>query len=110
MELVKTYERMRHAFPGTALPAQVVVKAPNVKTPTMQAAISDLERKAIASGGMDEPITVDINADATVANITVPITGTGTDANSNAAVTELRNEIVPATVGAVPTPPPESPG
>jgi uncharacterized membrane protein YdfJ with MMPL/SSD domain len=102
MELVKTYDRMQDAFPGTALPAQVVVKAPNVKTPAVREAIAGLERRAIASGRMDEPITVDINDDATVANITVPITGTGTDASSDAALAELRNKIVPATVGALP--------
>ena len=33
---------------------------------------------------MHEPITVDVNKDATVANITVPIAGNGTDAASNA--------------------------
>ena len=49
-----------------------------------------------------EPMTVEVNKDETVANITVPIAGTGTDAASNAAVATLRNEIVPETVGALP--------
>jgi uncharacterized membrane protein YdfJ with MMPL/SSD domain len=47
------------------------------------------------------PITVDVNGDATVANITVPIEGTGADADSNAALAVLRDEIVPETVGAL---------
>jgi uncharacterized membrane protein YdfJ with MMPL/SSD domain len=51
---------------------------------------------------MGEPITVDVNEDATVANITVPIAGTGTDPASNTALAELRGEIVPETVGALP--------
>jgi putative drug exporter of the RND superfamily len=51
---------------------------------------------------MGEPITVDVNEDATVANITVPIAGTGTDPASNTALAELRDEIVPETVGALP--------
>jgi len=50
---------------------------------------------------MGEPITVDVNGDRTVANITVPIAGTGTDPASNTALAELRDEIVPQTVGAV---------
>jgi uncharacterized membrane protein YdfJ with MMPL/SSD domain len=51
---------------------------------------------------MHEPITVDVNRRGTVANITVPIDGNGTDADSNAALAALRDEIVPATVGALP--------
>ena len=50
---------------------------------------------------MHEPITVDVNTAATVANITIPIAGTGTDAASNAALAALRDEIVPETVGAL---------
>ena len=38
----------------------------------------------------------------TVANITVPIAGNGTDAASNASFRMLRNEVVPETVGALP--------
>ncbi len=99
---VQTYERMQHAFPGSALPANVVVKADNVNSPTMKAAIERLQDRALATGRMHEPITVEVNDDATVANIAIPIEGKGTDAVSNASLTQLRNEIVPATVGAVP--------
>ena len=102
LDVVKTYNRMQQAFPGTALPANVVVKAPNLNVPAMSNAIDDLERRALASGRMHEPITVDTNPNGTVANITVPIDGKGTDAVSHAALAELREEIVPETVGAVP--------
>jgi uncharacterized membrane protein YdfJ with MMPL/SSD domain len=102
LDVVKTYNRMQQAFPGTALPANVVVKAPNLNAPAVRNAIDDLERRALASGRMHEPITLDTNADGTVANITVPIDGKGTDAASHAALAELREEIVPKTVGALP--------
>ena len=102
LPVVQAYNQMQQAFPGTALPADVVVKAPNVNGQPMRQAIAELERKALASGRMDGPITVDTNGDATVARITVPIDGTGTDAASKAALAQLRNEIVPSTVGAVP--------
>jgi RND superfamily putative drug exporter len=81
------------------MPANVVVKAPDVNAPAVRAAIAGLERRALASGRMYEPITVDVNRQATVANITVPIAGNGTDAASNAAFHLLRDSIVPATVG-----------
>ena len=99
---IKVYERMQHAFPGSALPADVVVTAPNVRTPAMQTAIVQLERRALASGRAFDPITVDVNRQGTVAKITVPIAGNGTDAASNAAFHLLRDTIVPETVGAVP--------
>ena len=83
---MQTYDRMQQAFPGTAIPANVVVKAPDVNAPAVQEAIAELEQRALASGRMHEPITVDVNADGTVANITVPIDGNGTDDASNAAL------------------------
>ena len=73
-----------------------------MKSPQMRAAISRLEQRALASGRMYRPFTVDVNQAGTVANITVPIEGKGSDARSNASLAVLRNEIVPGTVGALP--------
>ena len=102
LTVIKAYHRMQAAFPGTALPANVVVEAPSVRTPAMRDAIAQLKRRALASGRAFRPITVDVNRAGTVANVTVPIAGNGTDAASNAAFRTLRNDVVPATVGAVP--------
>jgi RND superfamily putative drug exporter len=102
LEVIKTYDRMQQAFPGTGLPANVVVKAPDVRAPAVREAIGQLEQRALASGHAFEPITVDVNKDGTVANLTVPIAGNGTDAASNAAFRMLRETVVPETVGAVP--------
>jgi uncharacterized membrane protein YdfJ with MMPL/SSD domain len=98
---IQTYNRTQEAFPGTALPANVVVKAPDVNAPALQAAIQQLKREALASGLMYEPITSDVNPDATVTNITIPIAGKGNDAVSNASLATLRDVIVPETVGEV---------
>jgi uncharacterized membrane protein YdfJ with MMPL/SSD domain len=102
LSVVQTYKKMEQAFPGAALPANVVVKAANVKTPAVRAAIANLQRRAAASGHVNGPVTVETNPGGTVANISVPIVGAGTDAASNAALAELRHQIVPETVGAVP--------
>ncbi|HEU6445948.1 MAG TPA: MMPL family transporter [Gaiellaceae bacterium] len=102
LDAIKTYKRMQQAFPGSALPANVVVKAPSVRTPAMRDAIAQVQRRALASGRAFEPITVDVNKAGTVANISVPIAGNGTDAASNASFRLLRDEIVPETVGALP--------
>jgi RND superfamily putative drug exporter len=101
LPVVQTYDRMQEAFPGTPLPANVVVKASNVNAPEVRSAIERLERRALATGRMHQPITVDVNAEATVANVTIPIDGTGTDAASRAALADLRERVVPETVGAL---------
>ena len=102
LPVMQAYERMQQAFPGTALPANVVLEAANVETPAVEAAIEQLRQRALASGRMYKPITVDINPDATVANISIPIAGKTTDGESDAALALLREEIVPETVGRLP--------
>ena len=102
LPVVKTYDRMQQAFPGSALPARVVVKAPDVNTPAVRDAIGELKARALASGRVDEPITVETNRDATVAKITLPTEGNGTDAASKASLGVLRDDIIPQTVGAIP--------
>src|SRR5437762_3155091 len=102
LAVVKTYNRMQQEFPGNALPANVVIKSSNVNAPTVRNAIAALERRALATGQIEKPITVDTNRSGTVANITMPIKGTGTDAASMNALALLRDELIPATVGAVP--------
>ncbi|HET7556344.1 MAG TPA: alpha/beta fold hydrolase, partial [Gaiellaceae bacterium] len=102
LEVVKTYKRMQAAFPGTALPASVIVKAPDVNAPAVREAISKLERRALASGRAHEPISVAVNPAGTVANITMPIDGNGSDKASSASLKLLRGTIIPQTVGALP--------
>src|SRR5262245_33940152 len=61
LDVVKTYKRMQTAFPGTALPANVIFKASNVNAPAVREAISKLERQALAGGRAHEPITMAVN-------------------------------------------------
>jgi putative drug exporter of the RND superfamily len=98
---VQAYNRLQKAFPGEADPAVVVVKAPSVDAPQVRAGMQDLRREALASGKVHEPITTTVNDDRTVARIELPTIGNGEDAASNAAVSALRGEIVPETVGSV---------
>jgi len=100
--LLKTYNRMKDAFPGTQVAANVVVKAPNVEAPAVKEAIGQLEWRALSHGLMYEPIDVDVNDAKTVANISIPVKGSGSDSTSNKALALLREDIVPVTVGSVP--------
>ena len=78
-----------------------MIKAPDVDAPAVQEAIGELARGALATGLMNEPIDVDVNAAKTVANVSIPVEGNGTDSTSNAALAALRDDIIPSTVGSV---------
>jgi uncharacterized membrane protein YdfJ with MMPL/SSD domain len=101
LEAVQVYDRLQKAFPGEADPATVVVQAPSIDDPRVDAAIKKLRTEALASGQINQPVTVEVNEARTVAQIELPLQGTGTDAASNAALETLREEIVPETVGAL---------
>jgi len=101
LPIMKTYARIQAAFPGAQVPADVVVKAADVTSPQMRAAIDALHRRAIASGRMREPVQVDVNPARTVAMVSIPLNGTGSDEQSAAALRALRTEILPTTVGQV---------
>ena len=72
------------------------------RRPAVKEAIDQLKRRALYRGVMNEPIDVDVNEAKTVANISIPVKGDGTDSTSNEALAALRDEIVPATVGSLP--------
>jgi uncharacterized membrane protein YdfJ with MMPL/SSD domain len=99
--VMKTYDRMQTAFPGGEIPLDVLVRSDNVRSPQVQEAIGQLSWRAIDSGKMHEPILIDVNKQGTVAVISVPIDGLGTDSKSNAALADMRDEILPNTIGLV---------
>jgi uncharacterized membrane protein YdfJ with MMPL/SSD domain len=101
LQAVQVYDRLQRAFPGESDPAVVVVKAPSIDEPRVDAAIESLQARALASGQVHEPMTVDVNEARTVARIELPLAGSGSDAASNAALATLRNEVVPDTVGSL---------
>jgi RND superfamily putative drug exporter len=99
---VGTIHKVQDAFSnGDVSPAIVAIKG-NVDSPATQRAITNLKSKAIATGQMHGPIDVDVNPSHTVARVTIPLAGKGTDSVSNRALSTLRNEVLPATVGMVP--------
>ena len=68
----------------------------------MQDAIVELTDQALATDLLKQPVDVSVNPDATVAVVSIPVVGDGTDAASNRALDALRDQIIPATVGALP--------
>ena len=100
--VIDTYNRQQAAFPGTEIPAVVVVEGADVTTPEVRDAIAAMSEQALQSGQMHEPIDVAVNDAGTVAQVDIPIDGDGNDEASNSALDTLRQQIVPATVGALP--------
>ena len=97
--IIQTLDRIDAAFPGGSVPASIVIKAKDVTTPEVKAAIAQLHDKAIASGQLSEPFNVDVNPAKTVAVASIAVKGKGTDAASDRSLAVLRGDVVPATVG-----------
>jgi RND superfamily putative drug exporter len=102
LKIVRTYDRIQHAFPGSQTPAQVVVKAPDVTTPQMQSAYALFRQRALATGELFAPFTVTVNPAHTVALINFAIAGNGDNAASIAALHTLRDTVVPPIVKTLP--------
>ena len=85
-------------LPWRSDPAGVVVQADDVRAPEVRAATEELERRAAASELLG-PASTEVSPDGTLANISIPVAGDGTDDRSNAALDQFRDELVPGTFG-----------
>jgi uncharacterized membrane protein YdfJ with MMPL/SSD domain len=99
LKAVQTYNRIDKAFPSELHTATVVLKAENMNAPETREAVADLRRRAAATVVPEGSIATDVNAQRTAVKLTVPLAGNGSNALSEAGVTSLREEIVPATFG-----------
>jgi RND superfamily putative drug exporter len=101
LKSVQTYNKINKAFPGKEVGATVMIKTDDVNRPDVKAAISDLQKQALATGQFHTPTDVDYNEHGTIALVSLAIQGEGQDAKSNAALQTLRDRVVPATVGKI---------
>ena len=102
LSVVKTYNKVQAVFPGGPIPAVVAVSAPDVTSPRVSGAVADLRKQAAASPLFKQPVTTNINAARTVEEVDIPLAGDGSDSKSSAALAELRDHLIPATIGQVP--------
>jgi uncharacterized membrane protein YdfJ with MMPL/SSD domain len=102
LKVMRTYDRIQAAFPSEGSAAMVIVKADNATSPEVVNGIEKLEAETAARPALFEgKPSVELSSDETVASVTIPTVGEGTDKRSNEAVDALRGEIVPGTVGEV---------
>lgn len=96
LAVMQTYDRIQEHFPGKEIAATIVVEGDAVSTPAGEAAIAQVRRDALASGAVNEPISVDVSGDGRVAAIALPIDGDGSDDASMRALETIRGELTPA--------------
>jgi uncharacterized membrane protein YdfJ with MMPL/SSD domain len=101
LETIKTYNKVEATFPGGGIPQTVAVSGRPVASPAVRRGIARLIARAEASPLYQQPITTQI-LNPSVAQIDIPAVGNGSDEASNAALTRLRDTIIPQTIGAVP--------
>ncbi|TMC48491.1 MAG: MMPL family transporter [Chloroflexi bacterium] len=99
--IIRTYDHIQQAFPGSQTPAEVIVQASDVTALDVQRGISALEDAALASGQMTPPIGVRTSSDRTVASVSIPLQGNGANDASKQALDTLRSRVIPQTIGAV---------
>ena len=87
-------------FPTEGVTATVVVEADVTRAPVLAAAgIAELRGEVNGSDSFRPGTEVIYSEDGTVAQINVPTPGNGNDAPSVNALNELRDKVIPATVG-----------
>ncbi|GIH28817.1 membrane protein [Acrocarpospora phusangensis] len=96
--IAETFKAIDKAFPGGNEPAVVVLKAADVTSPEVTASIERFKEAAFATGEANEPFSVLVNPDRTVARIDIAIKGSGTDEVSEQAILTLREKVIPATI------------
>ena len=102
LPVVRTLDQIAHAFPGRPAPAEVVVTGGDVSSAGLRSAVADLQARASAHGVIHRPVTADLVGGGRGLVISVPLAGNGSDSVSRAALLDLRNQILPGTIGTVP--------
>jgi uncharacterized membrane protein YdfJ with MMPL/SSD domain len=102
LPVIQTYDRIQAAFPGNQIPAQIVVERGDASNVDLTIGVHNLRKQVEASDVVEPPVTVQFSSDHSVAVVDVPIVGDGTNDASYDALAELRDQIIPATVGQQP--------
>ena len=99
---IKTYNRLREAFPKEGVTVDVVVEAKNVRDGQVASGIELLKKHAEGTRNVLPGTEVTYSKDNEVALASIPTRGNGNDEVSDAALDDVRKRVVPTTIGAVP--------
>jgi RND superfamily putative drug exporter len=119
--VVRTLDQLYQVFPGGPEPAEVVVTGQDLSGAKVAGAVRAIDRYASTTGPLRAPITTatfgtsggaggaggaggrpPASQQGQVLVVSVPLAGDGTDTTSNNALSTLRTQVLPATLGKVP--------
>jgi putative drug exporter of the RND superfamily len=101
LPVVQNLLATQRAFPGGPAPEEVVVTGHGLSGPAVRHAITALQGRAATSPALGEPVTTQLLGHGQVLVINVPLAGSGINATSAHALTTLRDQVLPATLGRV---------
>ena len=101
LPVIQTYNKVKEQFPANGVTASVVVEADDVSSGAAAGGIEGLVAAVQASDTFPAPPEVDYSDDNSVAEIGIPSPGDGVNTASIDALSEVRDEIVPATLGGI---------
>ena len=102
LAVVQTFNRVQDAFPSEDSAAQVVVEAEDVSAAPINTAVEELGSETAKNTELFKgALETDVSPDLTVMTVDVPTVGDGIEDSSIRAMEELRDNLVPATFGAV---------
>ncbi|MDQ0773690.1 putative membrane protein YdfJ with MMPL/SSD domain [Streptomyces aurantiacus] len=101
LPIVATYDRVNEAFPGGSDPAEVVVKAKDINSAEVKAALADFRAQAVSSGASRGPVDVKVHDAQNIAFVYVPLVGGSDLDKAEKSLGIIRDEVRPATLGKV---------
>ncbi|MCQ8194547.1 MMPL family transporter [Streptomyces rugosispiralis] len=101
LPVVNAYNHIDEAFPGGSDPARVAVKADDIDAAPVRDAIARFRSEAVAKGASKGPVEVTVHHRQNVAVVEVPLIGGSDEGKAEQSLEVLRNEVRPATLGAV---------
>src|SRR3954463_10459421 len=99
---VATLDKVQTAFVGTSQPAVIAINTPSTDTAAYKNAILAIRGDVAKSPLLHGPVRVDADPAHRVGRIEVSLVGNGVDSTSNHELTELRDDVLPSTVGQLP--------
>jgi putative drug exporter of the RND superfamily len=100
--VVTTMDAIHRAFPQAPAPAEVVVTGQDLAGPKVAAAVGALRTRAASGGAIHGPVTETVLGGGRALLVGVPLAGNGTNSASDSALVNLRDTILPDTLGKVP--------
>jgi RND superfamily putative drug exporter len=96
LSTIRTYNQIQELYPSEHPPALLVVQADDVGSAKVRAAIDRVSDTARAEGVAVGAPDVRVNSEDTVAAVSLPLAGDGESAKSKHALSELRDDLIPA--------------